>query len=117
VLGTAKVMSDEDLKVAYAKRMGQEEKASARRKKFKEDRAKRAEQGGHGKVTKSRKRTCRQERTVGPPETYDPNTLLGVRRASEELDASSDASATASIGCVGVPMTPCPGRAPTAQMW
>jgi hypothetical protein len=57
VLGTAKVMSYEDLAALRAKRVEQEEKASARRQKLQEARAKRTEQEQNGKVSKSRKRT------------------------------------------------------------
>lgn len=117
VLSTAKVMSDDDLKAAYAKRMEQEEKAKARRERLEESRAKRAEQGDHGRITKGRKRTCGRQHTVETPKAHDPSAIIEVGHASDESDASFDANTTATTGCIEVPIVPCPGRAPTAQMW
>jgi hypothetical protein len=42
---------------------------------------------------------------------------LGSRRTSSESDATIDANQAAKADCVASPIAPCPGRAPTAQMW
>jgi hypothetical protein len=117
VLGTAKVMSYEDLAAARAKRVEQEEKASARRQKLEEARAKRTEQEQNGKVSKSRKRTSVRKRKAGSPRPRNPRIGSGASGASEEPGPIINATQAANADWVGGPIAPCPGRAPTAQMW
>jgi hypothetical protein len=117
VLGTAKVMSYEDLAAARAKRVEQEKKASARRQKLEEARAKRTEQEQNGKVSKSRKRTSGRKRKVGSPKPRDPSTGSEASGASEEPGPIINATQAANADWVAGPIAPCPGRAPTAQMW
>jgi hypothetical protein len=117
VLGTAKVMSYEDLAAARAKRVEQEEKASARRQKLEEARAKRTEQEENGKVTKSRKQTSGRKHKVGSPRPRDPNTGSEASRANKETGPVINATQTANANWVGGPVASCPGRVPTAQMW
>lgn len=117
VLGTAKVMSYEDLAAARAKRAEQEQKSSARKKNLAEARAKRAEQEENGKVSKSRKRTSGWKRKVGSPRARDPSPWSEARRAGEEPGAIINATQAANADWVRGPIAPCPGRAPTAQMW
>jgi hypothetical protein len=117
VLGIAKVMSYEDLTDARAKRVEQEEKASARRQKLKEARAKRTEQEENGNVSKSRKQTSVRKCKVRSSRPRDPNTGSEASRANEETGPVINATQTANANWVGGPIAPCPGRAPTAQMW
>jgi hypothetical protein len=117
VLGIAKVMSYEDLAAARAKRVEQEEKASARRQKLDEARAKRTEQEQNGKVSKSRKRTSGRKRKVGSPRRRDPNTGSEASCANEEPGPIINTTQAADTHWVGGPIALCPGRAPTAQMW
>lgn len=117
VLGTAKVMSYEDLVDARTKRAEQEEKSSARKRKLAEDRAKRAEQEENGRVIKSRKRTSGRKRKVEAPRARNPGTRSGARCASDESDATINPDEVARPDHFEGPIAPCPGRAPTARMW
>lgn len=117
VLGTAKVMSDEDLRAAYAKRAEQEQKANARREKLEEARARRAEREETGKVTKTKKRKWSQKRGIGSPRAGGPDTRSETKTISSESGASVDACQAAEENSVAGPFAPCPGNAPVAQMW
>jgi hypothetical protein len=116
-LSTAKVISYEDLTAALAKRAEQEEKAVARQKKAAEARAKKAEREEKGKVSKKRKQTSKQKRQVGSPAARDLSTGPEARRTSDELEPTISEDQVAKSDRVGSPISPYPGRAPTARMW
>jgi hypothetical protein len=117
VLSTAKVISYEDLTAALAKRVEQEEKAVARKKKAAEARAKKAEREEKGKVTKRGKQTSKQRRQVGSPGAREPSTGSESRQVSDEPETTINANQAAEADCVESSIAPCPGRAPTARMW
>jgi hypothetical protein len=95
VLGTAKVMSYEDLEEAKAKRAKQGEK-----------KVKRGKQGG-GKKQNAGASKARKSRT-------DP----GAELTSDRSFANNDANQVAEPNCaVEGLVAPCPGRAPIARMW
>jgi hypothetical protein len=116
VLGTAKVMSYEDLTAACAKRAEQEEKRDARKKKRAEARAKRIEQEEKGEAAPGRKRTGDRKRGVGSSRAHEPDATSEASRAGDEPGATVAAQA-AEAGWIRGPMAPCPGRAPVARMW
>jgi hypothetical protein len=116
VLGTAKVMSYEDLAAARAKQAKQEQKSSARKKNLAEARAKRAKEEEKGKLSKSRRQTFGRKRKVGSPRARDPSPESGARRAGEEPGAIINATQAANVNWIRGPIAPCPGRAQTAQM-
>ena len=117
VLGTAKVMSDEDLKAAYAKRREQEEKANARREKLAQARAKRSEQEIQGRVTKSKKRLRSQNRGTESRMAQELDMASETSHTSCEQDAVVDANQGATENHLRGPISPCPGNAPVARMW
>lgn len=96
VLGTAKVMSYEDLEEAKAKRAGQAEKSKNVKEKQK---------GG-------------RKRKDGSPKACKSSANSGARRASDSAGMISDESQTTGPrDVVDGPTAPCPGRAPVARMW
>lgn len=117
VLGTAKVMSDEDLRAAYAKRAEQEQKANARREKLAEARAKRAEREERGTITKNRKRKWSQKRGTESPRACGTDTRSEIKTISSESGASVNSHQAAGENSVTNPIAPCPGNAPVARMW
>lgn len=137
IVGTARVMSFEDLANARAKRAEQEEKnaarqrdlAEARAKRAKQEetnaarernltqaRAKRAEQAKQAKVIKS-KGTYAPKRNIGAPRPRKAGAKLVPKQVDGEPNKTVNAIQVAQPNYVEGPIPPCPGRAPTARMW
>ena len=95
VLGTAKVMSYEDLEEAKAKRAEQKEK-----------KAKKGKRGGGGK------------RNIKSPKPRDSPTDLKADYMGEGSHANNGVHQLAETHrAVSGLLVPCPGRAPVARMW
>lgn len=137
IVGTARVMSFEDLANARAKRAAQEEKnaarqrglAEARAKRAKQEetnaarkrnltqaRAKRAEQAKQAKVIKS-KGTYAPKRNIGAPRPRKAGAKPVPKQVDGEPNETVNAIQVAQPNYVEGPIPQCPGRAPTARMW
>lgn len=96
VLGTAKVMSYEDLEEAKAKRAEQREKGS-----------------------RKGKRAARGKRNKKLPQACDASVEYRVRQDGEAPDANDDDGNHSGDmhGAIGGSLAPCPGKAPVSKMW